>query len=252
MVASKNESNVKTALRVIEIIEIFAREARPLALSDLARLLDAPVSSCLALLRTLTGLGYLYETGRRQGYYPTGRLLAMAQRIARADPILERVQPSLEELRQTTSETVVLGKLDPNHRVVYLEVLLSSNPISYVAVPGEKKDIHANSLGKALLSTMDPSERTRLLGQAPLHRYNERTLVDLAGLEQDIEASVARGWFANKGESMNDVGAIAWPLNLWGNYYAISIAGPLYRIESNLDDYARKLRVACRFIEQNL
>ncbi len=40
--------SVKTALRVIEIIETYAREKRALSLSELARLLDAPVSSCLA------------------------------------------------------------------------------------------------------------------------------------------------------------------------------------------------------------
>ena len=45
MPAAKPESNVKTALRVIDIIEIFAREARPLALSELARQLDAPVQA---------------------------------------------------------------------------------------------------------------------------------------------------------------------------------------------------------------
>src|SRR3546814_15078313 len=106
MPPKKPESNVKTALRVIEIIEIFAREAKPLSLSELARHLDAPVSSCLALLRTLTSLGYLYEAGRRQGYYPTGRLLAMAQRISRADPTLERVLPSLEELREKIGRAV--------------------------------------------------------------------------------------------------------------------------------------------------
>ena len=133
----KPDTNVKTALRVIEIIEVFARETKPLSLSELARHLDAPVSSCLALLRTLASLGYVYEAGRRQGYYPTGRLLAMAQRISKADPILEKVLPSLEELRDTTSETVVFAKLDlMNNRVVYLDVLASPHPISYVAVAG--------------------------------------------------------------------------------------------------------------------
>jgi DNA-binding IclR family transcriptional regulator len=251
MASRKPDSNVKTALRVIEIIEIFAREAKPLALSEIARHLDAPVSSCLALLRTLTSLGYLYEAGRRQGYYPTGRLLAMAQRISRADPILERVLPSLEELRDTTSETVVFGKLDPNNRVVYLEVLASPHPISYVGVAGSQRDVHANSLGKALLSTMDEQERHRLLSAAPLQKYNDRTLVTPKAVEANIQASLERGWFANLGESMDDVGAIAWPVTVSGNAYAISIAGPLYRIEDNIDDKAKKLRAACRFIEQS-
>src|SRR5690606_12939726 len=110
MSAKKSESNVKTALRVIEIIEIFAREGKPLSLTELARELEAPVSSCLGLIRTLTSQGYLYETGRRQGYYPTGRLLAMAQRIARSDPILEKVGPTLTALRDARSEERRVGK----------------------------------------------------------------------------------------------------------------------------------------------
>ncbi len=248
----KPEANVKTALRVIEIIELFAREARPLALSELAKLLGVPVSSCLALLRTLSSLGYLYEAGRRQGYYPTGRLLAMAQRISKADPILEKVQPSLEELRDTTTETVVFAKLDVNNRVLYLDVLASPHPISYVAVAGAQKDLHANSLGKALLSTLDAADRHKLLAHHPMPAYNPRTLVTVDAIEGDIQDSLKRGWFANLGESMPDVGAIAWPVKISGNDYAISIAGPLYRIESHIEEHSKKLRVACRFLEQNI
>ncbi|WP_073102821.1 IclR family transcriptional regulator [Pollutimonas bauzanensis] len=254
MIEKKADTNVKTALRVIEIIEVFARETKPLSLSELARHLDAPVSSCLALLRTLASLGYLYEAGRRQGYYPTGRLLAMAQRISKADPILGKVLPSLEELRDTTCETVVFAKLDlMSKRVVYLDVLASPHPISYVAVAGSQRDIHANSLGKALLSTLGGEERRALLSGLKLQAYNKRTLVTPEAIEADIQASLERGWFANLGESiMEDVGAIAWPLKVSGNDYAISVAGPLYRIESHVEDHAKKLRVACRFMEQNI
>lgn len=250
MTPRKSDANVKTALRVIEIIEIFARETKPLSLSELARHLDAPVSSSLALLRTLVSLGYLYETGRRQGYYPTGRLLAMAQRISSADPILEKVLPTLQELRQTTEETVVLAKMGLDNRVVYLEVLHSHNPIRYVAVAGAQKDAHANSLGKALLSTLDEADRLAMLSRHKLRRYNERTLVSAKAIEEEIRLSLERGWFANMGESMPDVGAIAWPLKLSGNDYAISIAGPLYRIEGHVEEYAKLLRVACSSMSQ--
>ncbi|KOF52457.1 MULTISPECIES: IclR family transcriptional regulator [unclassified Achromobacter] len=242
--------SVKTALRVIEIIETYAREKRALPLSELARLLDVPVSSCLALIRTLTGLGYLYETGRRQGYYPTGRLLAMAQRIARADPVLDRVYPSLTELRDATRETVVFAKLTPDARVVYLDVLDSPHTIRYAPVAGEFKDIHANSLGKALISLQDEKTRAQMLGGQPLTRYNERTLTSLQALEEDIRLSRQRGWFMNSGESIADVGAIAWPLTLSGEHYAISVGGPIYRIEPRQEEYARILRAACTALEQ--
>ena len=165
--------SVKTALRVIEIIETYAREKRALPLSELARLLDVPVSSCLALIRTLTGLGYLYENRTAPGYYPTGRLLAMAQRIARADPVLDRVYPSLVELRDATKETVVFAKLSQDARVVYLDVLDSPHTIRYAPVAGEFKSIHANSLGKALISLLDePAARgdAGRRGNDPLQR----------------------------------------------------------------------------------
>ncbi|MBO1111072.1 IclR family transcriptional regulator [Bordetella petrii] len=242
--------SVKTALRVIEIIETYARERRALPLSELARLLGVPVSSCLALIRTLSDLGYLYETGRRQGYYPTGRLLAMAQRIARADPVLDRVYPSLVELRDATQETVVFGKLGGEGRVVYLDVLDSPHTIRYAPVAGEFRELHANSLGKALLSMLDPDTRHALLARRPLARHNERTLTTPEAVDADLDLSRQRGWFMNLGESIPDVCAIAWPVTLSGEVYAISVGGPVYRIEPQQQEYARILRAACTALEQ--
>lgn len=251
IVPGPENHRVKTALRVIEIIEIFARERKPLALSELARELNAPTSSCLALIRTLLSLGYLYETSRRQGYYPTGRLLAMAQRITQADPVLERLYPSLQELGAITGETVVLAKLTALNTVVYLDVLPSSNPIHYVAVAGEQKEVHANSLGKALFSALDDQEQQELLNHMSFRKRTANTLTTKDAFLADIRAGREKGLFTNLGESMVDVGAIAWPVTVSGGGYAISIAGPLYRIEANLENHAQKLRVMCTFIEQN-
>lgn len=250
MSAPSANSSVKTALRVIEIIEVFARAGKPLSLTELARELNAPVSSCLALVRTLSQLGYLYETAPRQGYYPTGRLQAMSQRIARNDPILDKVAPTLEALRHSSSETVVLGKLGSKDFVVYLEVLPSVHPICYVADPGAQRHLHCNSLGKALLSMHSPSERAKLLGKEPFKQFNEHTLTTFEALEQDIQRSNQQGWFQNLGESMPDVGGIAWPVSLLGGQYAISIAGPLYRIQPQLQNLAQQLRVACQSLSQ--
>lgn len=113
----------------------------------------------------------------------------MAQRIARADPVLDRVYPSTVELRDATRETVVFAKLAQDGRVVYLDVLDSPHTIRYAPVAGEFKDVHANSLGKALMSLMDEPARDALLAATPLTRYNERTLVTRDAVLQDIDRS---------------------------------------------------------------
>ena len=253
MSEQKNNSDnhrVKTALRIIEIIEIFAKEQKPLALSELAKELNAPNSSCLALIRTLMSLGYLYETNRRQGYYPTGRLLAMATKINQADPILERVQPSLQELARITGETTVLAKLNPDHQVIYLDVVPSLNPIRYVAMAGEIKEIHCNSIGKALFSELPEQEQQAILAKVKLTPHNQRTITTTEHFMQHIHEEKAQGRFTNRGESIPDVGAIAWPVRISGMLFGISIAGPLYRIEANIQEFAEKLRVICTFIEK--
>src|SRR3546814_8148318 len=94
---------------------------------------------------------------------------------------------------------------------------------------------------------MGEQERLKLLSASTLQKYNEHTLVTPKAVEANIQASLERGWFANLGESLDDVGAIAWPVRVSGNAYAISIAGPLYRIEDNIEDKAKKLPAARRF-----
>ena len=51
--------DVKTAGRTVDLFEVFAEAKSPLTLSELARALDAPQSSCFNLLRPLEARGSL-------------------------------------------------------------------------------------------------------------------------------------------------------------------------------------------------
>ncbi|MEO6320053.1 MAG: IclR family transcriptional regulator [Polaromonas sp.] len=241
---------VKNTLQVSQLFEVFAKEKRALTLSELARQLEMPASSCLNLIRTLEMTGYLYEIGRRQGYYPTGRLLKMAQTISANDPVLDRVKPALQELRDASSETVVLAKFRDEHHVVYLDVLDSPSSIRYTAQPGEVREAYCNSAGRALLSTLAPQELAHALSGMKMKRHTERTLVTPQAVAANLAKTQRMGWFSNIGETLPDLAGVAWPFKLGTEHYAISIAGPLYRIEPNIERLASMLHVACTTIEQ--
>ncbi|TDR94997.1 IclR family transcriptional regulator [Enterovirga rhinocerotis] len=238
--------SVKSAARVLDVIEAFAAERRPLTMSELARILAIPGASCLELIRTLAGRGYLYEVERRGGFYPTGRLQAQAAVIGAHDPIVARASDALHALRDRTGETVVLARLR-GHEVLYLDVVESRQSVRYIAEIGATRPVQANSLGKALLAALDPAARDVLLAEVEFRPFTARTL-DRAALERDLEASEERGCYCNLGESVPDLGAIARPLRL-GDRYAVSVAGPLARIEAALDAHAEALREACAAIE---
>ena len=64
-----------------------------------------------------------------------------------------------------------------------------------------------------------------------------------------LPRGAARGWYGNLGESIPDLIGLAWPLRIGGEAYAISVAGPRYRMEARIEDIAAMLRSACLAIE---
>ena len=129
----------------------------------------------------------------------------MAQRIARADPVLDRVYPSLVELRDATKETVVFAKLSQDARVVYLDVL--DSPHDPLRAGRRRIQEHpCQFAGQGLISLLDEPARAAMLADVEMTRYNERTLTTPAQVEADIGLSRQRGWFMNNGESIADVG----------------------------------------------
>src|SRR3546814_20476156 len=72
------------------------REKAPRTLTALAQQLDMPKSSAFNLIQTLLDRGFIYETRKRGGYYPTRRLLELASRIAEGDPFLQNIHGYLE------------------------------------------------------------------------------------------------------------------------------------------------------------
>ena len=85
---------VKSARRAFEILELFERERRPLALKDILDDRGYPASSGSALLKSLVTLGYLDYDNDRRTYFPTMRIAALGARV-----LLLRFDPSAAAVR---------------------------------------------------------------------------------------------------------------------------------------------------------
>jgi DNA-binding IclR family transcriptional regulator len=232
--------NVKTAGRTLDLFEAFARERKPLSLSQLARAIGAPVSSCFGIVRTLEVRGYLYEVKARGGFYPTKLLFEHARIIASHDPLAERFVPLLEKLRDQTGETVLLSKR-LERQAVYLEVLESPHSIRYSPKVGEFRPLHAGASGKALLGSLAPAVRNALLTGMKLPRVTSRTITSRAALEADLEQGRARGWYVTRGETVADLMAVAVPVAVNGETYSVALAGPLHRMDGVLKRHTKLL-----------
>ena len=234
--------DVKTAARVFEVLNLFAEVRKPLIYSDIARILDIPLSSCHALLKTMISHGYLYAPGIRAGYYPTQRLLHVAQSICSMDPLISMFVPLLVQLRDETRETAVLAKL-AGEQVVYLNVVESNQTIRYSHEPGGFKSLHATASGKALLAALPDQERKKTLDKyKSWGKITSQTIDKRLDLELDIQNGLNRGWQHSFGENVDDVAAVAKGFILSGEAFCLVAAGPLNRIRNNEEAIAQTIQ----------
>jgi DNA-binding IclR family transcriptional regulator len=226
------KKDVKTAGRTLSLFEAFYNRKAPMTLTQLASALDAPISSCHALVRTLSARGYLYTAEQTRSIYPTKRLLEIAREIADHDPILGSVGPILADLRDSTGETVLLGRRQDDG-VLYLEVIEGSHTVRYSARSGDIKPLHSSAIGKALLGRLDPAALADTLSRLDMARYTPHTIVDKAVLQEDLRRSQDRGTFITRGENVVDVMAIAITAMVNDEVLGVALAGPLSRMAND-------------------
>jgi IclR family transcriptional regulator, acetate operon repressor len=221
--------DVKTAGRTLEIFETFANSQAPMSLSEISRALEAPLSSCLYIVRALEERGYLYGVGVRKHIYPTRKLLDLGRSIADGEPWIEQMEPRLEALRDIAGETVILGKR-LGSRAVYLAVFEGVQNIRYSSKVGDVKPLHSSSIGKAILSSLPEDDRKKLVSKLKLEAITQSTLTTQKALLEDLAHSEKRGYAVTRGENVADVMAIARCISIGEETYGLAIAGPLYRM----------------------
>ncbi|MBT3305184.1 MAG: IclR family transcriptional regulator [Alphaproteobacteria bacterium] len=238
-------SNVKTAVRTLEVFEAFGLSQKPLTLSELAHAIGAPLSSCHGLVTTLRNQGYVYSVGNNRQVYPTRRILDVAEAIVRSDPLLEAAAPILARLRDDAGETVILGTRE-GAAVVYLDVVEGLHTIRYSAKPGEIKPLHSSAIGKAMLASINEADLANILSEIALKQITAATLTNEKSLRRDLEKGRRRGVFITRGENVADVMGMAVPTTPGGQPLAVALAGPIARMDESFDTHAERLQQAAR------
>ena len=221
-----------TAERVLRVFEIYARERRPLSNSEMARLLGVADSSCSDLMYTLKHAGFLLRAPKTRLFHPTGRLFDVARQLNAVDPLQTFAVEALEILSRLSGESSMCGVLDgAQARVVAYQE--SPRALRYVLKPGTKIELHTTALGKALMGNLDKESQESLLALLPMRSITKRSIVNKNELRQQLDIGAKDGYYLNMGEGNEAVGAVGIAGYVGGQLAAISIVGPMTRMEQN-------------------
>jgi DNA-binding IclR family transcriptional regulator len=153
---------IKSAARALEVFELFSERRQHLTVGEIANTLGYPQSSTSVLLRSLKGLGYLHYIEESRSYSPTYRIILLGSWLQDALPGSRSILKMMEDLREASGCTVVLGvKSDANVR--YASVFLGNFKSAQNIRIGTLRPICLAACGKVLVARMSDPEISRLI-----------------------------------------------------------------------------------------
>ena len=203
-------SGRSTVARIATVLEALATTDGGVGVRALARSSGIDRSAVGRLLRQLADIG-LAVPAEVPGRYAIGpRLFAIAGAVTSRDELRSAARPALEALGARFNETSYLAALE-GERVVYRDVVESTQPVRYVAELGVPSRLHAGAAGRAILAAMADPVFASWLATADLEQLTPDTVTDRAALAGLRASDRDRGYAASHGERIPGGAAVAAP-----------------------------------------
>lgn len=244
--AAAAETSSAAALRAVRIMEIVARNDRPMPLSEVAAASGLPAPTAYRILGLLEGAGLLQRepTGKVYGVGPRLTRLGVAA-LSNNGPGLER-RVILRRVVDEIGETCNLAMLHGDE-IVYIDRVETAWALKAELKPGSRVPLHCTSSGKLFLSQLPRPRRRRLLESMSLVRYTANTVTDAVQLEAQLEEIAATQIGINNEELQAGVVGVAVPVrDARGRMIAsVALQAPVARLAlARAVEYVPGLRAA--------
>ena len=228
---SEREGGVKSARRVLDVLEFLARTQDGATFAEISVSLGLPKSSLHGLLWTLQQRGWITLDEKTRGYRTGIRAWEAGQGFLHSVDLIQAAGPHLHAARHELDETIQLAVLDGTE-VVYVAKVEADHPLRLVSKVGVRLPAHATGLGKVLLAALPQDELTKRFKNVKFRQFTDHTVSDLRSLKLELLKIQRAGYGEDDGEYTEGVFCVAAPVwNHSGNVVAaMSCSVPKSRI----------------------
>ena len=181
----KIDGNTPT-MRLFALLEVIAQKNQYFSLQSLVDELGLPKPTLHRMLQQLEGAGMIQRDGDGRQYSTGQRLRRMAENLLLNDTVHGARHAVLRQLVEEGGESCNITTCSGDE-VLYLDRVETVAPLRFYLHPGSRVPVHCSASGKLFLAQMTPSQRRRLLAQASLSQYTNKTLTTVEQMEAEIE-----------------------------------------------------------------
>ena len=198
---------VKSAHRVIQLLELLAEEADGLTHTELSDRLRIPKSSLTGLLTELLDSGYAEHDAERRRFLLGPRVVGLARSYLGRIDIVRIAQPLLAataaELGNSCALTV---RSDDDMLVVCKQDVVQT--LQHSMQLGERGPLYASASGKAVLSAAGRDAVEAYLGRVALVALTPHTRTDVDALRAELDEVARTGIGYSRRELVDGIIAI--------------------------------------------
>jgi IclR family KDG regulon transcriptional repressor len=178
---------VKSAVRVLRILELIGQCKDGCLHSQIASALKIPGGSLTALLADLQELGYIYYDEKTRRYFLGAEVLSLSSAYLRNLNIVQIGEPILRDIFREIQEftSLVIAK---DTEVIKVCEYAIPDPLAYHLQVGESGPMHATAGGKALLAFMPPPLFEYVASRLEFRRYTKHTIGSREALIKELKA----------------------------------------------------------------
>lgn len=229
--------SVKSAVRVFEIIEHLDDVRGGLALSQIAKNLDYPISSTAQLLKCMCEIGVVCRDRSTRRYFTTPKLALLGS----ANTTLQWTKGSIHEvmcrMAESTGENIALG-MRLGLSVNFICSIHASKAGRPHAPAGLTVPLTTSAFGRLILSQMGEPERQMLIRRLNAELEPRQQTGNLA---EELETIRQRGYAVTRSCEFEGWGMVAVMLPPAEQAIGLGIGAPVEVIEQNECEFASVL-----------
>ena len=241
------KDGVKSAVRVLEILEYFDRRRREATVKEIADELHFPQSSTSVLLQTLTSLGYLHRGANGRTFQPTLRVSVLGSWMAPTEAPSGEVLTMMQELGELTGETIILAAL-ANDLVRYIHVVPATGSMRLHLGPGTVRPLAISGAGRLFMSTMSEERVRQIVVRHNASQKDDSSRLSMAAVRRDLAQIKAARYAVSLDRITPGAGVVfvLLPPGAMQTPHAMAVGGLSQKIKDNCDWYVQLMRKGVR------
>lgn len=244
---------LRSVARTVAVMSAFQSARHPFSLSQVATAAGIDRSAAQRIVHSLLKLGMLTRDPENRGYLPGLRVLDMTHDLLRLNPMLQRANPVMLELRRRVRERVDLSLFD-DVRVVYALRMPSKHEIFSATIVGHAVPTYCTAGGIAILSLLPDEKVADIVKRSDLTPFTSHTIRTLEEVMVHVHATRERGHSVLCRQLLNHEVAIGAPIrdSSGAPVGAIHVAGNLqeWTAESFSDSFGALVQNAAQTISE--